>query len=161
MKEPSVSHSTFVIERIYPSSPDKVFAAFSDPAKKRRWMGGDDEGFVIESFEPSFQVDSYERWRFRYRGGPIIKNDTCYQDIVPNERIVFVYTMDIGERRISSSQTTVEFFPIENGTRMVFTEQGAFFDGSDGAKGREEGTRALLEQLAKELTRSQSAGADR
>jgi hypothetical protein len=34
---------------------------------------------------------------------------------------------------------------------VLFTEQGAFLDGVDSLKGREEGTRGLLEMLAKEL----------
>ncbi len=38
MEQLSVTHSTFVIERSYPTSPERVFAAFADPAKKRRWF---------------------------------------------------------------------------------------------------------------------------
>lgn len=38
MKKQSVIHNTFVIERSYPATPARVFAALSDPAKKRRWM---------------------------------------------------------------------------------------------------------------------------
>jgi len=154
MQEPSVVHRTFVIERSYPTTPERVFAAFSDPVKKRRWMGGEDEGFEIESFEPNFRVDCYERWRFRYKGGPLIKNDVCYQDTVPNRRIVIVYTMTFGDKRVSSSQSTMEFLPTETGTTFIYTEQGAFFDGVDNVEGREEGTRGLLEKLAKELESS-------
>ena len=151
MQELTVTHSTFVLERSYSKPPERVFAFFSDPVKKRRWLGGDDEGFEIESFEPNFQVQQFERWRFRFKGGELIKNDTCYQDIVPNQRVVFAYTMTFGDKLISSSQTTVELIPTETGTKVIHTEQGAFFAGADGAQGREEGTRGLLEQLAKEL----------
>lgn len=151
MKESSVSHATFVIERSYAATPAKVFAAFSDPIKKRRWMGGDEDGFTVEGFEMDFQVDHYERWSFRFQGGPVIRTDICYQDIVPACRIVFVYTMTNGAERISSSQTTVEFFPTTKGSTLRFTEQGAFFEGGDDAKGREEGTRGLMEKLAQEV----------
>jgi len=147
----SVFHSTFVIEREFSARAEKVFAAFSNPAKKRRWMGGDDQGFQIESFEMDFQVGKFERWRFRFQGGPVIRTDICYQDIVPNRRIVFVYTMTFGDKCLSSSQTTVEFLSTEKGTTLVFTEQGAYFDNPESGKGREEGTRALMNQLEIEV----------
>ena len=43
MTERSVTHGTFVIERTYPASPARVFAAFADPAIKDRWFGGPEE----------------------------------------------------------------------------------------------------------------------
>ena len=48
MSEPSVTHATFVIERSYPKAPGRVFAAFADPDKKRRWFaeGGASAGPV-------------------------------------------------------------------------------------------------------------------
>jgi uncharacterized protein YndB with AHSA1/START domain len=53
MQEPSVVHDTFVIERSFPVAPEKVFSAFSDAAKKRRWFaeGG---GHEIEEFKSDF-----------------------------------------------------------------------------------------------------------
>ena len=150
MRERTVVHSTFVIDRNYPTTPERVFAAFSDKAKKRRWCV-EGEGFTIEEFEMDFRVGGMERSRFRFQGGPAILCDASYQDIVPNQRIVFAYTMAVGDKRLSSSLTTIELLPADKGTDLIFTEQGAFFDGADGVKGREEGCRELLEQLAKEL----------
>ncbi len=106
---------------------------------------------VIESFAPIFAVDQYERWTFRFKGGELIRNDVCFQDIVPQRRIVYVYTMAFGAKRVPSSQTTVEFIPTEKGTTVIHTEQGVFLDGVEQAQGREEGTRGLLEVLGKEL----------
>ncbi len=147
----SVVHDTFVLERTYPQSPEKVFSAFSDPKKKRRWMGGDDEGFVVESFDMDFQVDHYETWQFSFKGGEKIKTEIRYQDIVENNRIVVVYTMTFGDKRVSSSQITTELIPTKDGTKLIHTEQGVFFDSVDQAEGRKVGTKELLEALAKEL----------
>ena len=52
---------------------------------------------------------------------------------------------------ISSSLATMEFLADGTGTRLVFTEQAAFFPGGDGIEIREAGTRELLGQLAAEL----------
>ena len=149
MQERSVSHSTFVIERRYPTRLQRVFAAFSDPAKKRRWFA-EGEGSRLEEFEMDFRVGGSERVCFRLKDGRLCTNHTVYQDILPDRRIVMVYTMTIGDRRISSSQATVEFLPLESGTDLIFTEQAAFFEGADGPQIREAGWRQLLEQLAKE-----------
>ena len=59
MEERSVIHSTFVIERSYPATPERVFTAFADPAKKRRWFV-DDRGIGVEGFEMDFRVGGSE-----------------------------------------------------------------------------------------------------
>ena len=78
---------------------------------------------------------------------------TRYQDIVPDERIVSTYDMHMNGERISVSLATTELKPEGNGTRLVYTEQGAFLDGYDTPAQREHGTRELLEALAVELNR--------
>lgn len=152
MQERSVTHTTFTIERSYPTRPQRVFAAFSDPAKKRRWFV-EDEAAVVEVFEMEFRVGGNERVRFRAGNGMLLTNETVYRDIVPNQRIVMAYNMSVGDRRISSSQATMEFLPAGQGTNLIFTEQSAFFEGADGPQIREAGWRELLERLAKEIER--------
>ena len=149
LKERSVTHGTFVIERNYPVTPERVFAAFSNPAKKHRWFV-DDEASGSEDFGMDFRVGGVERKRFTTKHG-IFTNNTVYLDILSNRRIVFAYTMSVGDTRISSSQATVELLAAGKGTDLFFTEQGAFFEGADGPKMREDGWRLLFESLAKEL----------
>lgn len=158
METQPVVHSTFVIERHYPVSPERVFAAFADPAKKRRWFADGKGSETIET-QMDFRVGGVERKRFRITAdnpakGAVITNFTVYQDIVPNRRIVWAYTMSMGERCFSASQSTFELVTVEKGTKLVFTEQAAFFENADGPKMREEGWRVLLESLAQELARS-------
>jgi uncharacterized protein YndB with AHSA1/START domain len=157
MEERSVIHSTFVIERSYTATPERVFAAFADPAKKRRWYAGD-RGLAVEEYELDFRVGGREHARYRFQeGSPFpgtaLVNETIYQDIVPNQRIVIAYTMTLGDKRISASLATFELLPRNQGTDLVFTEQGAYFEGADGPKMREDGWRKLLDKLAEELTR--------
>jgi uncharacterized protein YndB with AHSA1/START domain len=152
MEKLSVTHSTFVIERSYPTTPERVFAAFADPAKKRRWFAESD-GFAVREFEMDFRVGGSEHSRCNMQDGTPLANDTSYHDIEPNRRVVFAYTMSVGGRRISTSLATVELLPTDKGTDFVYTEQAAFFEGSDGEKIRKTGWSELFERLAKELAR--------
>ena len=157
MEEQSVIHSTFVIERSYPKPPERVFSAFADAAKKRRWFA-EGESHEVEEFEMDFRVGGAERARYRFKEGTpfpgvALTNEGSYQDIVPNRRVVTASTMTLGDRRISASLVTVEFLPTDEGTDLICTHQGAFFEGADGPQMREAGWRQLLEQLANELTR--------
>jgi uncharacterized protein YndB with AHSA1/START domain len=47
---------------------------------------------------------------------------------------------------------TVELLPTDAGTDLIFTHQGAFFEGSGGPAMREEGWRKLLDNLSAELS---------
>ncbi|GAA3734592.1 SRPBCC family protein [Salinactinospora qingdaonensis] len=152
MAERSVVHDTFVIERSYPASPAQVFAAWADPAAKARWFAGPDE-WARDHFEMDFRVGGRESNSGGPQEGPTHVFDAVYQDIVPDERIVYSYTMDLDGRRISASVATVEFRPEDGGTRLVFTEQGAFLDGLDESRWRQQGTNDLLDALGVELGR--------
>lgn len=152
MTERSVTHSTFTIERHYGASPQRVFRAFSHPKAKRRWFA-EGEGWTVERYELDFKIGGYEGGSFRFGDGPPIRNDTWYQDIVPDQRIICAYTMTIGDNRISASLATTEFKPADKGTLLVYTEQGAFLDGHDNVAQREAGMKELLSMLEKEVGR--------
>jgi uncharacterized protein YndB with AHSA1/START domain len=145
-------HHTFTIERTYPHAPARVFAAFADQATKRRWFV-EGEGWEIFEFTSDFRVGGTEVSRFSFKGGPEVRNDTHYQDIVPNRRMVFTYKMAVGPKPLSVSLATIELLPADGGTRLTYTEQGTFLDGADSAKGREEGCAWLFGRLADELAR--------
>ncbi|TME96318.1 MAG: polyketide cyclase [Chloroflexi bacterium] len=152
MSERSVTHATFTIERTYDASPTRVFQAFADPTIKQRWFAGP-EGWEEEQSEMDFRVGGRETSRGGPKGGPVHIFESRYQDIVPNERIIFAYDMHVDDKRISVSLATVELEPKGAGTRLVFTEQGAFLDGYDDAGSREHGTRELLDALGTVLGR--------
>jgi len=157
MEPQTAIHSTFVIERSYSKPPDRVFAAFADPAKKRRWFA-EGKNHDVEEFEMDFRVGGIERTRYRFREGTpfpgvVLGNDGTVQDIVPDRRIVIAATMTLGDRRISSSLVTIELLQTESGTDLICTHQGAFFEGSDGPQMREAGWVKLFAQLSVELAR--------
>lgn len=146
----SVTHATFVIERTYPAAPARVFAAWADPVAKARWFSGPDE-WQSGPHELDFRVGGRERVSGGPPGGPVHTFEARYHDIVPNERIISSYDMYMDETRISSSLATVELLPAGPGTRLIYTEQGAFLDGHDSPAQRERGTAEMLDALGAAL----------
>jgi hypothetical protein len=59
--------------------------------------------------------------------------------------------MTLNGERISVSVQSIELTPTGQGTRLVLTEAGAYLDGFDNPKLREEGTGALLDALDRSL----------
>jgi uncharacterized protein YndB with AHSA1/START domain len=153
MTERSVEHATFVIERSYDAEPARVFAAWAEPEAKARWFGPA-EGSGEHELE--FRIGGREINRGTGPDGEVYTYDARYQDIVPDERIVYAYDMYRDETRISVSLATVEFRSEGAGTRLVYTDQGAFLDGQDKPEYREQGTGGLFDALAAELERERA-----
>lgn len=152
MTDRSVTHATFVIQRRYDASPTRVFNAWADPAVKTRWFGGPPE-HAPDEYELDFRVGGRELSRGDMPDGPSYVYEARYHDIVPDRRIVSTYDLHLDGARISVSLATVELVPDGDGTRLIYTEQGAFFDGRDIPEQREDGSRELLEALDAELQR--------
>ena len=151
MTERNVTHSTFVIDRLYDASPARVWAAWSTEEAKKLWFGGGDGTWTPLERAFDFRVGGRERAVGRWKSGTVSAFDALYWDIIPEERIVYTYEMHIDDRKISVSLASVELHREGEGTRLKVTESGAFLDGYDDAGSREHGTRALLGQLEASL----------
>lgn len=145
MSERDVTHATFVIEREYAHPPEKVFAAYADPKQKPKWFGGPSEWNSTHTLD--FRVGGKEVSSGGPPGGMVHKMSGEYWDIVENERIVMSYELHLDATRISVSLGTTELKPSAKGTKLIYTEQGAYLDGYEDAGQREHGTRILLGQL--------------
>jgi uncharacterized protein YndB with AHSA1/START domain len=159
MQQPTVNHSTFTLERSFPASPERVFSAFCDPAKKIRWFADGRQREVVR-FDMDFRVGGNDHIRYQTPPdsplrGAILSNESHYLEIQLNRRIVMSYTMGIetaGENRpFSASLATFELLPNGTGTDILFTEQSAFFENSDGPEIRKAGWTGLLNRLSEAL----------
>ncbi len=144
MTRRSTEHGMFDIERVYDASPARVFAAWADPAAKAKWFGptGPDGKLELD-----FQVGGREYFTDAMPNGMIFGYEAHYQEIVPDERIVYAYTVDFDKTRISASLVTVEITPDGERTRLLYTEQAVYIDGGDTPADREHGTREELDKL--------------
>ena len=151
MKQRTVTHASFAISRHFKQSPGRVFAAFATETGKQAWFHGPDD-WARDVHKMDFRVGGIETSVGGPPGGWVSSFHCIYQDIVPDERIVYSYDMTLDGDRISVSLATIELKPEgQGGTHLVFTEQGAYLDGWDKPDGREQGTRDLLDNLGRHL----------
>jgi uncharacterized protein YndB with AHSA1/START domain len=153
MKPRTVTHASFTLERHFRQSPARVFAAFATEKSKQAWFHGP-EDWAPDVHKMDFRVGGTETSVGGPPGGPVSSFRGIYQDIVPDQRIVYSYDMDLDGDRISVSLTTIEMKTEGTGTHLVFTEHGAYLDGWDHPDGREHGTNELLNYLERYLNQN-------
>ena len=151
----SVTHGTFTVEREYPHSVERVYAAWTTAEAKRGWFA-QEEGFLaqINEYTLDYRVGGVERLAAQTASGKPIVIETTFQDIVPNERLVATYEVLLDGRKLSVSLFSVQLYATDSGTRLVTTEHGAFLDDLDTNEQRQHGVESDLEQLAQYLQTS-------
>ena len=151
MTDRSIAHGSFTVERTYRHPPSKVFQAWANPEFKRQWFGSPGPDRPGDAMD--FRVGGREFNESEHQGS-VYTFDVLYRDIVPDNRIIYRYEMSKDGQRISVSLATIELFPTDDGTRMVVKEDGAFLDGLDNNRMREEGTNYLIDLMGKWLDES-------
>ena len=149
----TIDHQSFTLERRIAAPPSRVFACWSDPELKRRWfVESDGPEWRTERYDLDFRTGGTESGSFLLEEGPGARrheNITHFLDIVPEERIAFAYTMAVAGRIHSASLATVTFAAADGGTLLRFTEQGAFFEGTEGVVDRRAGWEHLLDAMTR------------
>jgi uncharacterized protein YndB with AHSA1/START domain len=144
----SVRHDTFVSERNYTVSADRVFSAWGNAEAKARWFAG-----PVEEYSLDFRVGGREVVRGSRDNGSILTFDSLYQEIVHGHRIVYTSTLSAGDILLTVSVTTVEFHSVGSGARLVITESAAYLDEHEEPTNRQQGTARWLDGLSAELAR--------
>lgn len=149
--ERRLARAEFTLSRDYPAPLARVWAAFADEQEKLAWWGAGD-GIEPGEWAFDFRVGGRDIAEGKFHNGPVSRYEATYTDIVLHNRIVTTYDMRIDGTHMSTSVASLEFEPIDEGTRFTHTEHGVFFDQfwADGS-GREQGTRGLLDALARHL----------
>ncbi|MCO5150174.1 MULTISPECIES: SRPBCC domain-containing protein [unclassified Shinella] len=157
MTDPKIIHGSFTLDRLYDAPVAKVFAAYVEAEARYRWLISSD-GWTVHEYRPAGRVaaGAQEFSKFSPPGADVVlTNETTFLEVREGECVILAYAMTLDGAPLSASLLTAEFQAEGGGTRLLLTEQGAYRDGN--IEGRKEGTRGLLEQLAREVAASVAA----
>jgi len=127
-----ITKPSLTINRRFKAAPSKVFAAWTDPEKVKRWMGpGEVKALRVES-DP--RTGGRYRWVMQAPSGEEHDVSGVYREVIPNEKLVFTWAWKSTPER--ESLVTVTFKGDGDGTLMTLMHE-QFFD--EEARDRHEG----------------------
>ena len=137
---------SLTVKRRLNASPEKVYAAWTDPKKIIRWFGRSD------AKPGSFQADIDARVGGRFRVSFSTDDEYyevggVYREVVPNARLVFSWAWHSTPER--QSQVTVSLKPDGDGTLLTLHHEQLFDQAA--RNGHERGWIGSLDKLEKIL----------
>jgi uncharacterized protein YndB with AHSA1/START domain len=103
------------------ASPEKVFAAWTDPQKLVQWFGRADARRETMRAEIDLRVGGRYRVSFSIPAGEYFEVGGVYREVVPNQRLKFTWAWHSTPER--ESLVTIEFKPDADGTLMIFRQE--------------------------------------
>jgi uncharacterized protein YndB with AHSA1/START domain len=136
---------SLTIKRRFNAPPEKVFSAWIDPEKVKRWMGPGEIKAVSAEADP--RPGGRYHWVMKTPAGEEHDVSGVYREVVPNEKLVFTWAWKSTPER--ESLVTVTFKSDNGGTLMTMLHE-QFFD--DEARDRHnQGWEGALAKMEKYL----------
>lgn len=137
---------SLTIRRRLNAPPAKVYAAWTDPQKVKRWWGPQE---IDEALHVEADVRVGGRFRIVMRGSGGEQHDVSgvYREVVPDEKLVFTWAWHSTPER--ESLVTVSFESDGDATVLRLTHE-QFFDEA-ARDGHLEGWSSLLDKLERQL----------
>lgn len=144
-------HGTFTLRRTWAATPRRVFSAWADPAVKAQWFTGPKDAWTLSRRSIDFRVGGTEILEGRFiESGKTSLFEARYHVIEPDRRLVYVYDLRHSGNFHSVTMASLTLEPESGGTRVAYTEQMVFLDGTDGTAARQHGTElqyAMIENV--------------
>lgn len=134
------------LERVIPATPERVFAAWTQPALLSKWSTPDD----LTTGEGDLDLRVGGNWRVVMHAKNGITHEAfgTYREITPPSRLVYTHAWrneGAGSGNSPETLLTVEFFAEPRGTRVVLTQVG--FGTAASRDGHRGGWTSALTQL--------------
>lgn len=143
MPTQAATKPSLTLRRRLNAPPAKVFAAWTDPEKVKRWMGpGETRALSVEC---DLRTGGRYRWVMQSPAGEIHDVSGVYREVIANEKLVFTWAWKSTPER--ESLVTVLIKPDGDGSLLTLTHE-QFFD--DEARSRHhQGWSSALDKMEK------------
>jgi len=145
MATQTATQPSLTIKRRLKAPPAKVFAAWTDPEKVKRWMGPGEVKAVSATCD--VRVGGRYRWLMRAPSGEEHDVGGVYREVVPNEKLVFTWAWKSTPER--ESLVTIEIKADGDGSLLTLTH-AQFFD-EDARDRHQHGWNGALDKMEKFL----------
>ena len=132
---------SLTIKRRLKAPPAKVFAAWTDPEKMKRWVAPGDA--ITVRAESDARVGGRYRWVMKAQSGEEHDVSGIYREVIANEKLVFTWAWKSTPER--QSQVTVLLKPDGDGTMLTLIHEH-FFD-ADARDRHQRGWNGSLDKL--------------
>jgi uncharacterized protein YndB with AHSA1/START domain len=122
MSTQTATKPSLTIKRRLKAPPAKVFAAWTDPEKVKRWMGPGE--IKALSAECDVRAGGRYHWVMRTPAGEEHDVSGVYREVVANEKLVFTWAWKSTPER--ESLVTVLLKPDGDGTMLTLTHEQLF-----------------------------------
>ena len=139
---------SLTIKRRFKATPAKVFAAWTDPEKVKRWMGPGE--VKVLATEGDARIGGGFRWLMQAPNGEHHDVSGVYREVIPNEKLVFTWAWKSTPER--ESLVTLTFKPDGDGTLFTMIHE-QFFD-ETARDNHNKGWTSAMDKLGEYLTQA-------
>jgi len=136
---------SLTIKRRFNAPPAKVFAAWIDPEKVKRWMGPGEVKVLSAESDP--RTGGRYRWLMQAPNGEEHDMSGVYREVIPNEKLVFTWAWKSTPER--ESLVTLTFKADGDGTLFTMMHE-QFFD-EEARDRHNQGWTSAMDKLEKYL----------
>jgi uncharacterized protein YndB with AHSA1/START domain len=148
--EPTAEKQTLEIKRFIKASPERVYAAWTEPAQMKEWFGPEHAQTI--DFVAEVRVGGKYRWNLTTAEGEPMTVQGEYRELTPGKKIVFTWQWEDDETwENHSSIVTVEFNRREGGTELCLTHTQ--LPNEKSRQGHTEGWKSVLDRLEKRFSK--------
>ena len=138
-----------LLERTYDAPPERVFAAWTEPALLSQWWGP--PGSVVELAEVDLRVGGRYRLGIQPEPHTTYYVTGVYQAVQPPHKLVFTWRWENAEMDIGASLVTIELQPNGHKTDLRLTHEQ--LPNEEARRSHREGWIGILQELHNFLIR--------